>query len=132
MTSTQGPVPATAGLTDDVVIAEPPTRSPRAWWRDAADRLAGADPGLSQLRLGLQSVGGIAVAVGLVYLFVRATGALQVPAGSAPASVVSAANRALLIVSMLLAGMVAMRRGSPCRTAPPAVRCCPPWRSPCP
>jgi uncharacterized membrane protein YgaE (UPF0421/DUF939 family) len=98
-------------LTDDVVIQEPPTRSPRAWWRDAADRLAGADPGLSQLRMGLQSVGGIAVAVGLVYVFVHATGAMQLTAGSAPAAVVSAANRALLIVSMLLAGMVAMMAG---------------------
>ena len=99
------------GLTDDVVIQEPPTRSPGAWWRDAVDRLAGADPGLSQLRMGLQSVGGIAVAVGLVYLFVHAAGALQMPAGSASAVVVSAANRALLIVSMLLAGMVAMMAG---------------------
>ena len=113
MAVARGTVPGTGvpALTDDVVIQEPPTRSPRAWWRDAADRLAGADPGLSQLRMGLQSVGGIAVAVGLVYLFVHATGALQLPAGSLPAAVVSAANRALLIVSMLLAGMVAMMAG---------------------
>ena len=61
--------------------------------------------------MGLQSVGGIAVAVGLIYLFVHATGALQLAAGSAPAPVVTAANRALLIVSMLLAGMVAMMAG---------------------
>ena len=113
MASSRGSVPGSAvpELTDDVFIQEPPTRSPRAWWRDAADRLAGADPGLSQLRSGLQSVGGIAVAVGLVYLFVHATGALQLPTGSAPAAVVSAADHALLIVSMLLAGMVAMMAG---------------------
>jgi uncharacterized membrane protein YgaE (UPF0421/DUF939 family) len=61
--------------------------------------------------MGLQSVLGIAVAVGLVYLFVRATGALQLSAGSAPAPVVAAANHALLIASMLLAGMVAMMAG---------------------
>lgn len=113
MAIARGTVPGTnrSGLTDDVVIQEAPTRSPRAWWGDAADRLAGADPGLSQLRMGLQSVGGIAVAVGLVYVFVHATGALQLPPGSAPAAVVSAADRALLIVSMLLAGMVAMMAG---------------------
>ena len=113
MAAARGTVPGTSrsALTDDVVIQEAPTRSPRAWWGDAADRLAGADPGLNQLRMGLQSVGGIAVAVGLVYVFVHATGALQLPAGSAPAAVVSAANRALLIVSMLLAGMVAMMAG---------------------
>src|SRR3954451_1737976 len=113
MASAGGTVPSTGvpELTDDVLIQEPPTRSLRAWWRDAVDRLAGADPGLSQLRLGLQSVGGIAVAVGLVYLFVRTTGALQSPAGSAPSPVLSASNRALLIVSMLLAGMVAMMAG---------------------
>ncbi|HEV7187950.1 MAG TPA: hypothetical protein VGN28_08650, partial [Blastococcus sp.] len=113
MAAARGTVPGTGvpGLTDDVVMQAPPSRSLRAWWRDAVDRLAGADPGLNQLRMGLQSVGGIAVAVGLVYLFVHATGALQLSAGSAPAAVVSAANRALLIVSMLLAGMVAMMAG---------------------
>jgi hypothetical protein len=56
-------------------------------------------------------VGGIALAVGPVYLFVHATGALQLPAGSAPAAVVAAADRALVIVSMLLGGMVAMMAG---------------------
>src|SRR4051794_36493564 len=99
------------GLTDDVLTQQPPTRSFRAYLRDAVDRLAGADPGLTQLRTGLQSVLGIAVAIGLVYLFVRATGALQLPAGAAPPAAVSAANHALLIVAMLLAGMVAMMAG---------------------
>src|SRR4051795_12851897 len=61
--------------------------------------------------MALQSVLGIAVGVGLVYLFVRLTGALQLPVGAAPAPVVSAANHALLIVAMLLAGMVAMMAG---------------------
>src|SRR5438309_9326357 len=101
----------TQGLTDDVLTSEPRYRSPKAWWRDAVDRLAGADPGLSQLRMGLQSVLGIALAVGLVYLFDRLTGGLRLPAGSAPAPVVSAADHALVVVSMLLAGMVAMMAG---------------------
>src|SRR3954449_2790587 len=99
------------GLTDDVLTLQPQNRTLRAYLRDAVDRLAGADPGLTQLRTGLQSVLGIAVAVGLVYLFVHLTGALQLPAGAAPPAVVSKANHALLIVAMLLAGMVAMMSG---------------------
>src|SRR4051812_16703503 len=99
------------GLTDDVLTQEPRSRTLRAYLRDAVDRLAGADPGLTQLRTGLQSVLGIAVAVGLVYLFVRGTGALQLPAGAAPPAVVTAANHGLLIVVMLIGGMVAMMAG---------------------
>jgi uncharacterized membrane protein YgaE (UPF0421/DUF939 family) len=99
------------GLTDDVLTEQPRTRTLRAYLRDGVDRLAGADPGLTQLRTALQSVLGIAVGVGLVFLFVTMTGALQLPAGAAPAAVVSADNHALLIVSMLLAGMVAMMAG---------------------
>ena len=113
MSATRRTVPEIGkrGLTDDVLIQEPRSRSLRASWRDAVDRLAGADPGLNQLRLGLQSVLGIALAVGLVYPFVHLTGALQLPAGSAPPAVVSTADHALIIVSMLLAGMVAMMAG---------------------
>src|SRR3954449_2622676 len=99
------------GLTDDVLTLQPQNRTLRAYLRDAVDRLAGADPGLTQLRTGLQSVLGIAVAVGLGYPFVHLTGALQLPAGAAPPAVVPAADHALLIVAMLLAGMVAMMAG---------------------
>src|SRR4051794_14709757 len=99
------------GLTDDVLTQQPRSRTLPAYLRDALDRLAGADPGLTQLRTGLQSVLGIAVAVGLVYLFVRGTGALQLPAGAAPPAVVTAANHGLLIVAMLIGGMVAMMAG---------------------
>ena len=84
-------------------------RTTRAWLRDAADRLAGADPGLNQLRTALLAVLSIAAGLGLAYLFVRLTGALQLPAGSAPEPTLSAADHELLIVSMLLAGMVAMQ-----------------------
>src|SRR5919199_2954581 len=48
------------GLTDDVLTQQPRSRTLRAYLRDAVDRLAGADPGLTQLRTGLQSVLGIA------------------------------------------------------------------------
>src|SRR3954447_25187616 len=99
------------GLTDDVLTQQPRSRTLPAYLRDAVDRLAGADPGLTQLRTGLQSVLGIAVGVGLVYLFVRRTGALQLAPTAGPAPVVAARNHALLIVSMLLAGMVAMMAG---------------------
>src|SRR3954454_13482487 len=99
------------GLTDDVLTQQPGSRTPRAYLRDAVDRLAGADPGMTQLRTALQSVLGIAVGVGLVYLFVRRTGALQLPPNSGSPALVAAHNHALLIVSMLLAGMVAMMAG---------------------
>jgi uncharacterized membrane protein YccC len=61
--------------------------------------------------MGLQSVLGIALAVGLVVLLHRVAGGLQLAPGSAPPAVVAAADHALLIVSMLLAGMVAMMAG---------------------
>src|SRR3954453_7653678 len=114
---TRGTAMTADGLTDDVLTQQPGSRTPRAYLRDAVDRLAGADPGLTQLRTGLQSVLGIAVGVGLVYLFVRLTGGVQLPAGggaapgAAPAPVAAAYDHALLIVSMLLAGMVAMMAG---------------------
>ncbi|MEU2350933.1 FUSC family protein [Modestobacter sp. NPDC049651] len=95
-------------LTDDVLTQQPRARSPRAWLREAVDRLAGADPGLNQLRMGLQAVLGIALAVGLVHGFVQWTGGLQVAPGSAPPAAVAAGDHALLVVSMLLGGMVAM------------------------
>lgn len=106
--------PATASsgtLSDDVLTQEPRSPSVRAYLREGVDRLAGADPGLTQLRTALQAVASIAVAVGLVRVFVALTGALQLPASSGPAAVVSADNHGLLVVSMLLAGMIAMLTG---------------------
>ncbi|SHG81412.1 Fusaric acid resistance protein-like [Jatrophihabitans endophyticus] len=79
--------------------------------RDGVDRLAGADPGLTQLRTATQAILGIVVAVGLVYGFVRLTGALQLPAAAGPPAVVTATNHALLIVSMLVGGILAMMAG---------------------
>jgi uncharacterized membrane protein YgaE (UPF0421/DUF939 family) len=102
-------VTAGHGLIDDVVTQYAPATSPRAWLRDAVDRLVGTDPGLNQLRLALQAVLGIGVGLGLAYVFVRLTGALQVPAGSAPAPVRSATDHATLLVLMLLAALVAMQ-----------------------
>jgi uncharacterized membrane protein YgaE (UPF0421/DUF939 family) len=100
--------PAGAPADDDLTHPRR-ARTPRAWLRDGADRLAGADPGLNQLRMALQAVLGIAVGLGAAYVFVRLTGAMQLPAGSAPATTLSAADHDLLVVSMLLAGMVALQ-----------------------
>ena len=99
------------GLSDDELIEPPAERSIRRWFREGVDRLAGADPGLSQLRTSGQAVLGIVVAVALVYGFVRLTGAMQLPAGAGPPAVVRATNHALLIVSMLVGGIVAMMAG---------------------
>jgi uncharacterized membrane protein YgaE (UPF0421/DUF939 family) len=101
----------TAGqtLADDVLTRYPRARSPRARLRDAVDRLVGADPGLNQLRMALQAALGIGVGLGLAYLFVRLTGALQLAAGSAPPPARSAADHATLLMLMLLAGLVAMQ-----------------------
>ncbi|WP_375481708.1 FUSC family protein [uncultured Jatrophihabitans sp.] len=111
---------AQLGLRDDALVDRPPDRTARRWLRDAVDRLAGADPGLGQLRTAGQAVLGILVAVGLVYGFVRLTGALQLPAGAGPAAVVSATNHALLIVEILVGGIVAMMAGFAVNDATPA------------
>lgn len=97
------------GFTDDMLLLAAPARSVRGYLRDGVDRLAGADPGLTQLRTAAQSVLGIVVAVGAVDVFVQLTGALQKSTG--PTAVVTAYNHATLIVSMLIAGMIAMMAG---------------------
>lgn len=103
------PAGAVRALDDDDLTHPRRVRTLRAWLSDSADRLASADPGLNQLRTALLAVLSIAAGLGLAYLFVRLTGALQLPAGSAPAPTLSAADHELLIVSMLLAGMVALQ-----------------------
>ena len=99
------------GLGDDALTERPPRRSLRRWFQEGTDRLAGADPGLGQLRTAGQAIGGIVVAVALIYGFVRLTGGLQLSAGAGPPGVVKATNHALLIVSMLIGGIAAMMAG---------------------
>ncbi|MCU1607885.1 MAG: hypothetical protein JWP46_4350, partial [Modestobacter sp.] len=103
------PAGAVCALVDDDLTHPRRVHTPQAWLCDGADRLAGADPGLNQLRTALQAVLGIAAGLGLAYLLVRLTGALQLPAGSAPGPTLSAADHELLVISMLLAGMVALQ-----------------------
>ena len=95
------------GLIDDALTDPAPATSPRAWLTDAVDRLVGSDPGLNRLRLALQAVLSVGVGLGLTYLFVRLTGALQLPAGNASESVRVATDRANLLLLMLMAAMVA-------------------------
>jgi uncharacterized membrane protein YgaE (UPF0421/DUF939 family) len=103
------PCPAIRPLADGDLTHPRRAGTVRAWLRDTAARLAGADPGLNQLRTALQAVLGIAMGIGLAYLFVRLTGAMQLPTGSAPGTTVRATDHDLLVVSMLLAGLVALQ-----------------------
>src|SRR3954451_2555347 len=96
-------------LADDDLTHPRQPRTIRARFRNDVDRLAGADPGLNQLRMALQASLGLGAGLGLAYLFVRLTGALQLPGDSAPGALASPADHELLVVSMLLAGMVALQ-----------------------
>ncbi|HEY1487688.1 MAG TPA: hypothetical protein VGF84_16390, partial [Micromonosporaceae bacterium] len=98
-------------LTDDVLTLLPRAASVRAYLREAVDQLAGADPGLTQLRLALQAVLGIVGGVALAYALVRTTGALQLSAAAGPSAAIAAANHALLLVAMLISAIVAMMAG---------------------
>jgi uncharacterized membrane protein YccC len=102
---------ASRGLTDDVLTLAPRARSFRAYVREGADQIAAADPGLTQLRLALQAVLGIGAGVGLAYVFVKLTGALQLPASAGPPATVHAMDHALLIVALLISAMVALMVG---------------------
>lgn len=80
---------------------------------ETLDRVAGFDPGLSQLRMAVQAVLGILLAVGGNYLFVRLTGAMQLDTHGAvlppeQAALVHAQHHAVLIIAMLLGAMMAM------------------------
>lgn len=100
------------GLTDDVLTLGRRAGSIRAYLRDGVDQLASADPAFTQLRLALQAVLGMALGVGLAYVFVRATGALQMPDAAGPPAVVRAGDHALLIVALLVTGIVASTAGA--------------------
>src|SRR3954469_1939704 len=103
------PVAPASALTDDDLTHPRPARAWQARVRNGLARLAGADPGLNQLRMALQASLGLGAGLGLAYLFVRLTGALQLPVDSAPGALTSPGDHELLVVSMLLAGMVALQ-----------------------
>ncbi len=89
------------------------TRVVRERLRAAADRFVGIDPGQIQLRVALRAVLGIALALLLEYVFVRATGAMQVhaPAGAITAqqaALIDAQHHGVRVVAMLLGALAAM------------------------
>jgi hypothetical protein len=93
---------------------EPPPPAPRrrpAWldWLDATD------PGQLRLRMALEVVVAIGVVLVAEWVFVRATGALQVPipAKTPPAAAAElwTLNHALLVIAMMLGAILAMMGG---------------------
>ena len=103
---------ASHGLTDDVLTLLPRARSMRAYLSQGADQMAGADPGLTQLRLAIEGVLSIGVGVGLAYLFVKLTGALRLPASAGTTAAVHTADHSLMIVALLITAIVALLTGS--------------------
>jgi hypothetical protein len=89
--------------------------SPAPRWHAWLDWLNGTDPGLMRLRMATEIVVAIGVALAAEWLFIRATGALQVPIPpkSPPAAAAGlwALNHALMIIGMMLGAIIAMISG---------------------
>lgn len=103
----------TVFASNDAAHAATVGRRLRSSLDETLDRVAGFDPGLSQLRMAVQAVLGILLAVGGNYLFVRLTGAMQLDTHGAvlppeQAALVHAQHHAVLIIAMLLGAMMAM------------------------
>lgn len=96
-------------LTDGDLTALPPSRSPRAWLRSGFDRLAGSDPGLTQLRTAFQALAAMTLAVLGAAGFVALTGALQVDPTGLPPAQVAAQHHGALVIALLVAGLLAMQ-----------------------
>lgn len=109
MSTAHPPADTRESLTDGDLVALPPSRSPRDWWRAAVDRLAGSDPGLTQLRTAAQAIAAMTLSVLGAGAFVALTGALQVdPAGLPPAQV-AVQHHGALVIALLVAGLLAMQ-----------------------
>jgi fusaric acid resistance family protein len=91
---------------------QPSPSAPQRWLPQWWDRLLGSDPGLTRLRMALQAVVTIGVAMAAEWLFVRLTGALRtaIPESASPAQVaqVAAVNHGLLVVAIILGAVVGM------------------------
>ena len=95
-------------MTDAKLSERSAARTAGQWWRGSVDQLAGSDPGLTRLRLALQTVLSVAVTIAVVYLVVRVTGELEISASSGPAAVVAVQHHAALIVAMMVASIMAL------------------------
>ena len=95
---------------DEEPLPPPPRRRP-AWldWLDATD------PGQLRLRMATEVVLTIGVVLAAEWLFVRATGALQVPippkAPAAAAAQLWMLNHALLVIALMLGAIIALIGG---------------------
>ena len=95
---------------DDEPLPPPPRRRP-AWldWLDATD------PGQLRLRMATEVVLAIGVVLAAEWLFVRATGALQVPippkAPAAAAAQLWMLNHALTVIALMLGAIIALIGG---------------------
>jgi uncharacterized membrane protein YgaE (UPF0421/DUF939 family) len=87
----------------------PPSIKRRPAWLDWLDS---TDPGLMRLRMSTEVVGTIGLVVLAEWIFIRATGALQVPiphgAPAAAAAGLWTLNHALLVIGIMLGVIVAM------------------------
>jgi uncharacterized membrane protein YccC len=96
------------------IASSPPPPSPALRIRNEwADRLLGSDPGLNRLRMALQTVLSIAIALGAEALFVHFTNALQLQTHgarlpTAQAAKVASTNHVFLVVAMLLGAVVGL------------------------
>ncbi len=95
---------------DDEPLPAPPRR--RAAWLDWLDA---TDPGQLRLRMAIEIVLAIGVVLAAEWLFVRATGALQVPippkTPAATAAELWMLNHALLVIAMMLGAILALIGG---------------------
>jgi len=84
------------------------TSSVPAW----VDRFLASDPGLNRLRLALQAVATIGLAMIVESLFVRATGAMELPAPpglpAAQAAAIAAQHHAITVIAVMLGAVIGM------------------------
>jgi hypothetical protein len=106
-----GQRPHDVALSPDDRRPPPPIKRRPAW----LDWLDSTDPGLMRLRMATEVVVAIGVVVAAEWVFIRATGALQVPVPhGAPAAVAAelwTLNHALLVIGIMLGAILALISG---------------------
>lgn len=81
-------------------------------WQAVVDPVAGSDPGFNRLRLATRGALTIMLALAAEWVFVRATGALEVAApehaGASQLAAVAVQHHDILVVALLLGGLVGL------------------------